>query len=195
MNDAADDRRAGARTVCALAAAAGLVLLTAACGAPSAGAHSPGVAPASAAGFGGSPNAAAPAGSPSALGFSRCMRAHGVPNFPDPPANFTGKFPGSSPQQLGVSESVIQTATRACQSLLPVLPGQAPLTAADQQDYLRAAACMRAHGVTGFPDPDFSGGTVHFPIPASVDTGSRQFAQARQTCEKLIPAGLPYSNG
>ena len=35
----------------------------------------------------------------------------------------------------------------------PHLPaGPAPLTARDQQDYLRAAACMRAHGVTIAPD-------------------------------------------
>ncbi len=124
------------------------------------------------------------------------MRSHAVPNFPDPPPDFTGKFPGSSPQQLGVSESRIRAATQACQNLLPPVRGQAPLTAQDQQDYLRAAACMRAHGITNFPDPVFTGGSVHFPMPSSgVNTSSPQFTQARQICEKLIPAGLPYSNG
>jgi hypothetical protein len=174
-------RRAGV-----LAVTAGLVLLTAACG------GSP-----SSTGSGSSPNAggsASPqASSSSALAFSRCMRSHGVPNFPDPPPSFNGKFPGSSPQQLGVSESRIRAATGACQNLLPAVQGQAPLTAQDQQDYLRAAACMRSHGITSFPDPVFSGGGVSFPIPSSIDTTSRQFTQARQTCERLIPAGLPYS--
>ena len=144
-------------------------------------------------GSGGSPNARGSANSPSALAFSRCMRSHGVPNFPDPPPSFNGKFPGSSPQQLGVSVSRLRAVAGACQYLLPAVQGPAPLTAQDQQDYLRAAACMRSHGITNFPDPVFSGGSVHFAIPSSIDASSMPFTQARQTCERLIPAGLPYS--
>jgi hypothetical protein len=177
-------RRAGV-----LAVSAGLVLLTAACGGSPSSSHSP-----SSTGTGGSPNAGGSASSPSALAFSGCMRSHGVPNFPDPPPSFNGKFPGSSPQQLGVSRSRLLAATGACQSLLPAVPGQARLTAQDQRDYLRAAACMRSHGITSFPDPVFSGGGVNFPIPSSsIDTSSPQFTQARQICQRLIPAGLPYS--
>ena len=53
---------------------------------------------------------------------------------------------------------------------------------------------MRSHGITYFPDPVFSGGGVRFPAPSSnVDTTSPRFTQARQICERLIPAGLPYS--
>ena len=52
---------------------------------------------------------------------------------------------------------------------------------------------MRSHGITNFPDPTFSGGRVNLSIPPSIDTSSRQFTQAAQTCTKLIPAGLPYS--
>ena len=173
-------RRARAAAVITVMAAA--ALLAAACS------SSP-----SSTGSGGSPNAGGSASSPSALAFSRCMRSHGVPNFPDPPPSFNGKFPGSSPQQLGVSVSRIRAATVACQNLLPTVRGPALLTAQEQQDYLRAAACMRSHGITNFPDPVFSGGTVHFPIPSSIDASSTSFTQARQTCERLIPAGLPYS--
>ena len=173
-------RRARAAAVITVMAAA---LLTAACSGSRSSTSS-----------GGSPNAAGSASSPSALAFSRCMRSHGVPNFPDPPSSFNGKFPGSSPQQLGVSESRMRAATIACRSQLPAVPGQARLTARDQQDYLKAAACMRSHGITNFPDPVFSGGSVSFPIPSSIDTSSTRFTQARQTCEKLIPPGLPYSS-
>ena len=172
--------------------AAAVVLLTAACGgSPNTGgsASSPQASSPQA-----STRASSQASPQSALAFSRCVRSHGVPNFPDPPVPFNGKFPGSGPQQLGVSQSRIQTAVQACQNLLPQLPGQAPLTAQEQQDYLRAAACMRSHGITVFPDPVFSGGTVHFPIPSSnVDTTSPQFTQAEQICKRMIPAGLPYS--
>ena len=172
-------RRARVAAIIVMAAAAQLV---AACsGGPSS------------TGSGGSPNAGGSANSPSALAFSRCMRSHGVPNFPDPPPSFNGKFPGSSPQQLGVSVSRLRAVTGTCQNLLPAVQGPAPLTAQDQRDYLRAAACMRSHGITNFPDPTFPGGRVNLSIPSSIDTKSRQFTQAAQTCTKLIPAGLPYS--
>jgi hypothetical protein len=53
---------------------------------------------------------------------------------------------------------------------------------------------MRSHGITSFPDPVFSGGGVSFPAPLpNIDTSSPQFTRARQICQRLIPAGLPYS--
>lgn len=67
------------------------------------------------------------------------------------------------------------------------------ITAADQADYLKAAVCMRNHGISGFPDPVFSNGNVNFPIPQGMNTSSTPFRRAREVCEVLIPAGLPYS--
>ena len=72
-------------------------------------------------------------------------------------------------------------------------PRQA-ITPADQTDYLKAARCMRSHGVPDFPDPTFQNGTVRFNVPSSIDTNSPQAKNAQATCVKLIPAGLPYSN-
>lgn len=123
------------------------------------------------------------------LVFARCVRARGIPNYPDPDSS--GHFPKRDLRQLGVSVSRLRATQDSCQNLLPA--GQPPLTAGQQQDYLRAAACMRSHGIAGFPDPSFSGGGVHFPIPSGIDVNSGRFAQARQTCARLIPAGLPYS--
>ena len=123
------------------------------------------------------------------LAYARCMRVHGIPNFPDPGGD--GHFNKHKLRQLGISESRARAAGTACQNLLPA--GQPPLTAQQQQDYLRAAACMRSHGIVGFPDPSFSGGGVHFPIPPGIDPSSPQVTQARHTCQRLIPAGLPYS--
>ena len=64
----------------------------------------------------------------------------------------------------------------------------------DQADYLKAAECMRSHGIAGFADPVFSGGNVNFPIPSGMDTNSTQFRRAREICELLVPPGLPYSS-
>ena len=95
-----------ARAAAAIIATAALAMLAAACGGP-----------ASSAGSGGSPNAGGSASSPSAVGYSRCIRSHGVPNFPDPGGG--GEIPKADPQQLGISGSRLQLAQRACQHLLP----------------------------------------------------------------------------
>jgi hypothetical protein len=170
-------RAAGVITVMAAAA-----VLAAACG------GSP-----SSTGSGGSPAAGGSANSSSAVAYSRCVRAHGVPNFPDPGSN--GQIPKEAVVRAlrEVSDSRAKAATNACANLNPAGQGSPTLTAQEQQDYLRAAACMRSHGIANFPDPALSGGGVHFPIPSSIDTRSERFTQARQTCARLIPAGLPYS--
>ena len=166
---------------------AAAALLTAACGGSPSSTGS-GSAPIAS---GGAPNAGGSAHTVTPLAFARCVRAHGVPNFPDPDSN--GAFDKHVLSQLGVSGTRLRAAEAPCGDLAPV-GQQAPLTAQQQQDYLRAAACMRAHGISAFPDPVFSGGGVRFPVPpAGVATSSPQFVQARQTCERLIPAGLPYS--
>jgi hypothetical protein len=121
------------------------------------------------------------------------VRSHGVPDFPDPDSS--GQIPKEAVVRAlgGVSDSRARAATNACANLNPAGQGNPTLTAQEQQDYLKAAACMRSHGITNFPDPTFPGGRVNLSIPSSIDTKSRQFTQAAQTCTKLIPAGLPYS--
>jgi len=179
----------------AVAVAVSALSLLAGCGGPS----SPGVAT-------GSPTTTTPtattsighhAPAPSLLGYAACMRVHGVPNFPDPGGKGGIPKPALVRALTEVSSSQAQAASKDCQDLLPAggLSGQPVRTipVQDEQDYLHAAACLRAHGISGFPDPVFAGGSVHFAIPASINTHSTRFNQARLICEKLIPAGLPDS--
>lgn len=167
------------RPAIAIVIAAGLAVLAAGCGGSG----------------GGAPSAAsAPTSSGGALAFARCMRSHGVTSFPDP----TGG--GQIPKPLVVEArnadpSRFDAANAACRHLLPDGPPQGQtITAADQADYLHAAACMRRHGFPGFPDPTFPDGGVTAEIPASIDQNSAPFKRAAATCTKLIPAGLPYSS-
>jgi len=184
-----------ARVAVAVTATAGLALLAAACGT----------------GSGGAPDAGGSASSPSAAGsgsgggtqatgllaYSTCMRSHGVPNFPDPDSS--GGIPKETGQQLGVSQSQLNAASNACQHLIP--PGESlggqriqTITVQQQQYYLKAAACMRSHGITTFPEPVFQNGQVEFPeLQHLVDLNSPQFTQAYDICKKLIPSGLPYN--
>ena len=124
------------------------------------------------------------------------MRAHGVPDFPDPGSSGQLSKQAVVSALQGVSNSRAEAATGACARLNPAGQENPILTAQEQQDYLRAAACMRSHGITGFPDPTFPGGRSNLQIPSSIDTTSRKFTQAEQTCTKLIPAGVrPGSSG
>jgi hypothetical protein len=73
-------------------------------------------------------------------------------------------------------------------------PSGQTITPADQADYLKAATCMRSHGVSDFPDPTFANNNVTFNIPPNIDPNSPQAKSAEAICVKLIPPGLPYSN-
>jgi hypothetical protein len=131
-----------------------------------------------------------------ALAFARCMRAHGIPNWPDPTSG--GVFDKSKLRQLGLSVSRVRAVEeRSCK--YDFVNGGQPqgqtITRAEQADYLRAAACIRRHGFPDFPDPTFQNGHVRFNIPSSIDPNSRQVKSAQATCVRLIPPGLPYGNG
>src|SRR5215831_3226538 len=76
------------------AAAAAVSLLAAGCG-------------------GGSPTKAARSSTPSAaLAFARCMRSHGLPNWPDPTSS--GAFDKSKLRALGYSQGQLQAAATHC---------------------------------------------------------------------------------
>jgi hypothetical protein len=146
-----------------------------------------------AAGCGGSPKPpAASAQLNRAVAFARCMRSHGVPNWPDP--NSSGVFDKSklSSQQLGASSSRVQAAQTACRNLLPN-GGSGPTAAGVQQVKAKALAfsrCVRSHGVPNFPDPD-STGRIPDPTSVGIDQGSPKFEAANQACGKYRPPYMP----
>jgi hypothetical protein len=191
-------RRAIARTAAAIIATAALALLAAACS----GSPSP-------TGSGGSPDAGGAANSPSAVGFSHCLRSHGVPNYPDPTSG--GALPKTSPQHLGVSSSRFQAAQQACQHLLPntesiqqqtqqcMLTGDCPQALVRQilTAELRFARCMRSHGVPNWPDPTIdSEGRPVFNVSAhGIDPHhSPQINTKIGECERLT-GGAPVPLG
>ena len=185
------------RTTAAVIATAALAVLAAACnGSPSL--------------TGGSPTAGGSADPTSAVAYSHCVRGQGVPNYPDPGSG--GTLPKVSAQQLGVSNSRLQTAQRACQHLLPgtggaldanslrqcELTGDCPRALVQQalNDGRIIARCMRSHGVANWPDPTTdSEGRPYFDL--SAHGFSRQQAHSPQIrvkvneCEHGMRTGLP----
>jgi hypothetical protein len=127
--------------------------------------------------------------------FATCVRAHGVPDFPDPQLSTSG---GSvkitmqaHPGPHGTDDSAsFQSAQQACRSLLPagLSSGGSTPGLRIQSQYLKAAACVRLHGIPNLPDPTFGGG-VHVTLPAGLDQSSPQVVKALAACKSLIPSG------
>jgi hypothetical protein len=65
-------------------------------------------------------------------------------------------------------------------------------TTANVAQAVKFAQCMRANGVSQFPDPDASGQLTIDGVAngSSVDTSSVAFQQATSTCKGLEPAGF-----
>jgi hypothetical protein len=169
-----------ARTAAAVIATVGLTLLAAACsGSP------PSTVADGASSAGGASNT-------QWLAYSQCMRTGGVPGFPDPSSNGKPHFPTA--QQLGVSSSTFQAAENACAHLQPG-GGSGPTEAQVQQyrnSMLIYARCMRAHGISNFPDPD-SRGSLDIGPGTDVKVNAPQFQAAYRVClpKQSPPPGSP----
>ncbi len=130
-----------------------------------------------------------------AVAYSACVRAHGVPNFPDPKITTHGN---EGSVAIAINPSIsgnphFKSAQQACKKLLPGGgpggEGNHEITPSEQGRYLKAAACIRSHGVPNFPDPTFSGGGVHIEH-RGLNESSPAFKAAVQACESLIPGGV-----
>ena len=164
-------RRAGLRRAGLAAAVLALIgLLATACG----GGSSP-------AAGGGSTHVQA------ALAYAKCMRAHGMPDFPDPDSN--GQF---NVDRHSVS-SQETAANQVCHHLLNT--GDQANAARQQQGLgqaLKYAQCMRAHGVPNFPDPHYTGGGIGQSSGLvvrlhGINIHSPQFQAANQACVHYTP--------
>jgi hypothetical protein len=83
------------------------------------------------------------------LQLAQCMRAHGLPHFPDP-------TPGGGlviPNGIEVKAPAFQAAQRACSKLMPGVGPPSRPSAGARREMLRLARCIRAHGLPGFADP------------------------------------------
>jgi hypothetical protein len=124
------------------------------------------------------------------LAFSRCMRSHGLSQFPDPDSH--GAIPKVTMQQLGVSSSQVQAAQSACAHLLQSTHTQVQLTLSGMLDFAR---CMRSRGVRNWPDPttDTSGQAV-FDLRGRINPDTPQMDAKSGRCSHLLhPA--PGQNG
>jgi hypothetical protein len=123
------------------------------------------------------------------LAYAQCMRAHGDPGFPDPQSD--GSFNTTKRNSGAFSGPQAQSANRAC-AHLEGRGVSAVQFRQDAGDALKFVACMRAHGITNFPDPGIDWRThmirIGFTPASGIDPNSPQFQAAQKACQKLLPA-------
>jgi hypothetical protein len=127
-----------------------------------------------------------------ALSFVKCMRAHGVPNLPDPGQSVSGPYNSIAgiaiPSSINPQSPAFLSADKSCQGLISAIlspQGKPPITASEKAALIAHAQCMRDHGVPNYPDPAF-------PTSGGIDVGeiggpgenpqSPSFQQAEKTC-------------
>jgi hypothetical protein len=146
----------------------------------------------------------------SGVKLAECMRSHGVPDFPDPTggggsaiqesANGANAAITVDGHTINVSGPAFQTAMQKCRSLQPQGP---PISGAQlakiRRGAIKMAECMRAHGVSDFPDPEVRSGPGGRGIEVQIGGGSSSgaggqsinprspaFQNAQKICQPLM---------
>ena len=126
-----------------------------------------------------------------AVKFAECVRAHGVPHFPDPDAAGNFNF------GVDVSAATFTAAVNACKALQPPGSLSSQRSPKQQSAALRFARCVRSHGVPDFPDP-VNGqpliDTDHIPSSNS-PSGMSILNAATHTCGSDLGADAPQGGG
>jgi hypothetical protein len=134
------------------------------------------------------------------VALAQCMRAHGLPAFPDPSAS--GGF--GSAVLTTFDTSAGRAAYGACRHLLTGAPSISQLQQVLQREQeaeaqrlpalVKFAQCMRSHGVPDFPDPQGSGQSVPAPAKGTgLNPDSPVFQAAVKACQSELPPGAHIS--
>lgn len=126
-----------------------------------------------------------------ALKFTQCMRDHGV-DMPDPAegnvgtgARPSGEADTGSLDVGGVDAidlSAGNEAFEACRKFLPNGGEAQKPTAAELEQMVQYAQCMRAHGID-YPDPNADGAVQAFDVPFGDDAAMQRFDEAARACD------------
>jgi hypothetical protein len=153
-----------------LAVVSASVLLASACGTDSDGG----------ADSAGKPNSAGG----SMLAYSKCMRAEGVADFPDP--NAQGRIDLGSDRKFDPNSDQFKAADAKCRKLMPAGGNEPPPAANVGPAQIKYAQCMRENGVPKFPDPNAEGGIDINGDTLGVDPSGPAFKAADDKCKHIL---------
>ena len=126
-----------------------------------------------------------------AVKFAECVRAHGVPHFPDPDTSGSFNF------GVDVSAEVFTNAVNACKALQPPGSLSSKRSPRQQSAALRFAQCVRTHGVPDFPDPVNGQPLINtYHIPSSTKPGGMSILNAAtHKCGSVLGADARTGRG
>ena len=145
-----------------------------------------------AAGCGGSNNPSAAGSGPDQMAqgvaYARCMRSHGISDFPDPTTSPGGRVAiqlnGGPGSDLNKSNPTFKAANQVCRSLEPGGSGIPQQSAQKIAAEVKWAGCMRSHGLSSFPDPNGQGAFDRNKF----DESTPAFQSASKACQSLMSA-------
>jgi hypothetical protein len=120
--------------------------------------------------------------------FAKCMRAHNVSGFPDPggaAASGISILGSSIPSTINIHAPAFRAALNRCMTALNAGQARPAITASQKEAAVKFSQCMRAHGVSNYPDPQFppGGGIEIGPPPGSnVNMSAPAVAHAQNIC-------------
>lgn len=120
--------------------------------------------------------------------YSRCMRSHGISDFPDPTTSPGGgvglSLNGGPGTDLNPSNPRFNAANQTCHSLEPGGSTTPEQTAQKIAAEVKWAQCMRSHGLPSFPDPNGQGAFDR----SKFDESTPAFQSASTACQSLKQA-------
>ncbi len=138
---------------------------------------------------------------------AQCIRTHGVPNYADPTVGPGFTIYTDQRDLENATSAVVRQATSACRTEIRAAnfdPSQRPHPPAQMvRDGVRAAQCLRAHGLPNWPDPkasdtfdtghgfQVSDNAFAGAVPAGADPkASPAFQNAIRACSAEVQAEL-----
>jgi len=95
---------------------------------------------------------------------------------------------------LAATLACLALVVAACSSSASSGSGAGPGSGSARHSELAFSRCMRAHGITSFPDPNTQGGiALNAGQGTGLDPKSPQFKAANNACKSLLPPQMPMS--
>jgi hypothetical protein len=141
------------------------------------------------------PTTTLPKGNPTELldQWASCMRTHGDPNQVDPTIDANKVIHITFPANANPPDVLGKGSDQPCGNYLTAastaLRGGQPLPKPDPAKLEKFAQCMRANGITDFPDPSNGGLSIQTHPGSDLSPANPTFKHAAQLCDKK--AGVP----
>jgi hypothetical protein len=124
------------------------------------------------------------------LAYAKCMRSHGIQNYPDPTVQDSGQFEGLKSNVSAAVKNLpgFKAAAKTCEAQTHFGVISPAMMQAGMAKAVKFTECMRSHGISNFPDPIENSNGIQFGsgTNSGIDRNSAQFKAAQSACTPLL---------